>query len=127
MDMQPSSVLEDGLGGVRELGFGPLVLQGKERPSWLRLVNVLPHQLAALSISDGKDGCFELSTRLDRMGRSTTAGDLLLAMARMDGWNALVVDLRGLRCVNAATRVRCRVVKLPLALAGHCGLQVSCF
>ena len=69
---------------------------------------------------------YQLDSRVDASGRATSAGDLLLAMARMEGWNALVADLRGLNCINAATWVSCRVAQLPLALGPLCRLQLSC-
>jgi hypothetical protein len=127
LDVFPCQVLGDGHGGVRELDFGPLRLENGRRPSWLRLLNLLPYQVGALCISDGRDICYELVGRTDAVGRSTSAGDLLLAMARMEGWNGLVVDLRRLRCVNAATRVQCKVLQVPLDLAPQCRLQVSRF
>jgi hypothetical protein len=126
-DVLPCQVVADRWGGVRELVFGPLPLCHGAQPHWLRLVNLLPHQVSGLSIVDDHGPCYELDGRRDGLGRSTAAGELLLAMARMDGWNALVVNLRGLRCVNASTRVVCQVVQMPLDLGLQCRLQLSCF
>jgi hypothetical protein len=127
LEAAPRQVVANSQGGAAELAFGPLPVGGAAPPSWLRLVNLLPRQLDSLSLSDNQGQCYELVSRVDALGRTTSAGDLLLAMARMDGWNALVVDVRGLRCINAATRVLCRVVGLPLDQARHCRLQCSRF
>jgi hypothetical protein len=127
LDLSPRQVVGDGRGGAREIHFGPLSIDGTRPPTWLKLVNLAPHQLSRLWLMDEHSICYRLDSRVDGIGRATTAGEFLLAMARMDGWNSLVVDLRGLSCLGASAQVLCGVVQLPLDQGRRCRLQLSRF
>ena len=122
----PSQVLGNGSDGAGELDFGLLSLADGAGPSWLCLQGLEPHQLTALSLLDGRVVHYSRDSRVDGSGRTTSAGELLLTMARMEGWTALVVDVRGLQGIGAFTRVRCRVAQLSLHQARNCRLQISC-
>ncbi|EHR72265.1 hypothetical protein BurJ1DRAFT_3457 [Burkholderiales bacterium JOSHI_001] len=127
LDLSPRQVVGDGRGGAIEIHFGPLPLQGGQPSSWLRVVNLAPHQLGKLWLMNEHSVCYQLDSRVDGIGRATTAGEFLQAMARMDGWDGLVVDLRGLSCMRATTQVLCGVVKMPLDQGRLCHLQLSWF
>jgi len=87
---------------LSRLCFGPLESGHEGAASWrlaavssLRIGGIAPGQLRRIRVGDGRGEVLCLGSIDSQAGRAVTAGDMLLAMARMAGTDGLWLDLRG--------------------------------
>jgi len=92
--------------GAWWLQFGPDHGAAACAISALRLQAVRPEQLACVELWHQGQMVYQLDSRADVRGVPLPAGDLLHAMARMQGHDDLVIDATGLGLVPATTALR---------------------
>jgi hypothetical protein len=98
------------LGGW-QLQFGPAA----DRPAagevrGLQVAGLAPWSLAWVQVLQVADVVYQLDSSVDRRGRLLLAGDLLHGMARMQGQEALVIDVQGLGLVPGEASLRLGVL-----------------
>lgn len=72
----------------------------------LRVAGVLPWGLAGVQLWHHGQVVYQLDSSSDARGNPLLAGDMLQAMARMQGHDALLVDAHGLGLAPGATALR---------------------
>lgn len=101
--------------GARLVGFGPVAGLGPTQPlAGLCIGGVLPAALTSVQVFSHGRLVFRLDSISDARGLPLPAGALLLAMAQMQGRDAMVIDVTGLDLTPASTEVW-------LALSGEAG------
>jgi hypothetical protein len=88
------------------LQFGPDHVALARAIGALQLQAVQPQQLACVQLWHQGQVVYQLDSRADVRGSPLPAGDLLHAMARMQGHADLVIDADGLGLVPATTALR---------------------